>query len=417
MSTRQRRTGFTLIELLVVIAIIGVLVGLLLPAINAAREAARRTDCSNNQRNIGIGISQFINSQNGRFPNSVVWGEPATVNSRTGEGSVLWSEATPVAQYELNNLSLITPAGTDGNLNDVGPLFSWVVEILPYIEQQNLYNDFNRSLVYYDTQRPFNFTNNLTITSTDIAILTCPNDDTTVLNQGNLSYVVNSGFNRYWRSPNGWQQTGTEPLGTDVSGLINWSPTDARKTGLMWPGSLRGNLPWDHRTSVSGVADGMSATIMLSENFLAGYSVGSPYANGAPETNWATAHPNFVAFMASDNVCTGPMASSSCSDNDNLSPRPNDENVFETGPSWIFASLSGTNEAINDGSLVSEEGGHPFLNSKHPGVVITTFADGSVRTMRTTIDGSVYARLITPAGETMSPFYKQMPNDFSDYVN
>ena len=64
----REQKGFTLVELLVVVAIIGVLIALLLPAVQSARAAARRSQCANNMRQIGLGIHQFANVHRGRFP-------------------------------------------------------------------------------------------------------------------------------------------------------------------------------------------------------------------------------------------------------------------------------------------------------------------------------------------------------------
>jgi len=108
----KKRPGFTLVELLVVIAIIGILVALLLPAVQAARAAARRSQCSNNVKQIGLAVHNFADAQK-RIP-------------------PVESGSTPLGIVNYHT-----------NRPDSGPAGTMFFHILPYIEQANIYNQAN----------------------------------------------------------------------------------------------------------------------------------------------------------------------------------------------------------------------------------------------------------------------------------
>ncbi len=225
----RRSKGFTLIELLVVIAIISLLVALLLPAVQQAREAARRTECKNNLKQIGLALHGY-EAAHGAFP-------PGYVSSP--------------------GIPAMGPV--DPQFNDAGQGWGWQTALLPYLEQFALYDSLNLNLPCYDPA-------NSAAVRTPLSIFRCPSDsaggnpaygDTvnvldinsqTLAVFGRSNYVANVGNSTLWCSwpvtlqPNGALYRNSNVRVVDVrDGLTNTVFVGERSSNLadtVWPGAV-----------------------------------------------------------------------------------------------------------------------------------------------------------------------------------
>ncbi|MEM6980218.1 MAG: DUF1559 domain-containing protein [Planctomycetota bacterium] len=226
---RTSRSGMTLVELLVVIAIIGILVGLLMPAVQQSREASRRITCNNRIRQLALALQLH--------------------------------EST----YR------VLPAGTltrdDGtDLNDVLDLhsFGWGAQILPYVEQSTIYEFLQTHSNRLKTPRwwdPDDFDEDAA--EFVLPVFRCPSDTTDDINSernffgnhgtSNYAGVIGHILDRNWDTITDQSQTGVVQTGPITS--------DEQRLSLKWPGILHPNST----TSSRDVLDGTSQTLILGE--------------------------------------------------------------------------------------------------------------------------------------------------------
>jgi prepilin-type N-terminal cleavage/methylation domain-containing protein/prepilin-type processing-associated H-X9-DG protein len=221
--SRAQARGFTLIELLVVIAIITVLISLLLPAIQSAREAARRLQCTNNLKQIGLAVHNYMDAYG------------------------------------------VMPQG--GYFNPSDPNLSWMhgclIGLCPFMEQSNVYNAFNSSLRYYE------FPDNDTVMAAKISTLWCPSDPD--IQQGNNYFTQNApwdlpafapprspfyvGLTNYRANAGPWPNP---PRGVNPQTDPNFAAAKANALGVIFMTSA---------TTIASITDGTSNTFLFGEGF------------------------------------------------------------------------------------------------------------------------------------------------------
>jgi len=322
-SLKRIQRGFTLIELLVVIAIIAILIALLLPAVQQAREAARRTQCRNNLRQIGIATHNYHDAYQ------------IIVNGGCGLAA--------------------TPTATTTNLYK---RVSWGTALLPYLDQQNLYNKL-------DLNQWYSVGGNLELVQSRVPAFTCQsNPDASKLKPENMHPTsVTSTTVLYGRNDYGGNY-GDSGLRCDANagGTFVCNNTYPGET----PARSRGPMHAANRDiRFRDITDGLSNTIWIGEAPQAWFGI------------WAGSK-NFHEQNALLNSRAGDFDS-------------------RTGKRNVFCVLAPNYP--NRAGIAACDSGEQEFHSHHTGGVFFAFLDGSARFVSQTIDAKLYAALLSYRGD------------------
>ncbi len=331
---RQQR-AFTLIELLVVIAIIAVLIALLLPAVQQAREAARRTQCKNNLKQIGLGLHNYHDTYT-KFPAAMYFSNFPNQNGAALPG------------YQSTN---------GGTMH--GP--NWLVGMLPYIDQAPLYNQINFT-------QAMGAAANATITSASMSAFVCPSDGQA--SSGNKFQDTGR------MGPNMWARGNYAASGNGPQ----WNGyTNVGGTGLYgaMPTQQRGVMGYNGWGGINAVIDGTSNTVAC-------WEIRAGLSTTDPRGLWASSRIG-AGFIAN---CNNPSSSTSSGDCYGIN-----EGNHSNGD-----DILGCVDAPTQGMGCHAGGdGQAGPKSLHVGGVHALMTDGSVKFISQNLDGFTMAKLVAQA--------------------
>jgi prepilin-type N-terminal cleavage/methylation domain-containing protein len=353
-----RRTGFTLVELLVVIAIIGILVAMLLPAIQAAREAARRIQCSNNQKQIGVALHNY-HDVHLTFPPDAIW----------------MSRNRP-------------PAATSGEQRN----FTWVAMILPFMEQAPLHAQINFSLPAFGQN--IVTTNPTPVPLHEIVLknLLCPSD---------------TPFKTLPYSAAHWTNG---PLGMGYMSYAGNAGWDSHRR-LFGDERLAGVFPLMDSVAIGDIRDGTSNVIMVGETTMRGYCCRPNTA--APDPNRWKGGTGRVRIGQHEPVFRVPLVAPAA--------WTNTHQWIDLGGGPLLR-MDGNAGAVwgtwnNPHAFYPVLYGHyapnvewPTEGSNHPSGVLVCLADGSVKFVKDTVSNGGGINPAAPGTPAMGDAYGRWGN-------